>query len=205
MAGGHRHPPASIPNGDDVRRRGQAYVPADERPPVGAPTYCPDCGTRLVERRVEGRDRRYCSFCDRPVYRNPKPCAGVVVVRGEEVLLIRRTAPPNAGTWSLPAGYLEHDEPPATGAVRELREETGLRVEAGAVDLLGTRLVDRGDGTHVVVLVYATERGRTGGDPVAGDDAGAVRFWSPASLAAAEARPEPGYLPLFERAVERYR
>jgi ADP-ribose pyrophosphatase YjhB (NUDIX family) len=42
------------------------------------------------------------------------------------LLLLRQ--PPGRG-WSLPGGLLNHGERPADGARRELREETGLRVE----------------------------------------------------------------------------
>ncbi|HKT00195.1 MAG TPA: NUDIX hydrolase [Rugosimonospora sp.] len=43
------------------------------------------------------------------------------------LLLLRQ--PPDRG-WSLPAGLLKRNEHPAVGAVRELFEETGVRVAA---------------------------------------------------------------------------
>lgn len=43
------------------------------------------------------------------------------------LLLLRQ--PPGRG-WSLPAGLLKRNEHPAVGAVRELREETGVRLSA---------------------------------------------------------------------------
>jgi 8-oxo-dGTP pyrophosphatase MutT (NUDIX family) len=55
----------------------------------------------------------------------------VVLVRDADaaepgrLLLLRQ--PPDRG-WSLPAGLLKRREHPATGAVRELHEETGVRV-----------------------------------------------------------------------------
>lgn len=42
------------------------------------------------------------------------------------VLLIERKHKPFAGCWALPGGFLEMDEPAAKGALRELREETGV-------------------------------------------------------------------------------
>lgn len=165
------------------------------------PTYCPDCGSALSERTVEGRERAFCEDCEQPVYRNPKPCAGPLVVDGDRVLLVKRTEPPAVGAWSVPAGYLEVDEPPAEAAARELEEETGVRVAADALALLDTNLVSHADGSHVLVLVYRVPRSATAGDPVAGSDAAAARFWSLSELRASDEQLEPGYEGLLERAL----
>src|SRR3954453_11975567 len=45
------------------------------------------------------------------------------------ILLLRQ--PPGPG-WSIPGGLLERGEQPAAGAVRELYEETGIRVDRAA-------------------------------------------------------------------------
>ncbi len=60
---------------------------------------------------------------------SPAPAAGVVCVRGGEVLLIRRGTAPRLGEWSLPGGRIEFGERAADTALRELREETGLAAE----------------------------------------------------------------------------
>jgi demethylmenaquinone methyltransferase/2-methoxy-6-polyprenyl-1,4-benzoquinol methylase len=44
------------------------------------------------------------------------------------VLLIQRNQEPNRGSWTIPSGYVEKDEPPDAAVVREVYEETGLRV-----------------------------------------------------------------------------
>ncbi len=53
---------------------------------------------------------------------------GVVVVRPDAVLLVRRAKPPAVGAWSLPGGGQELGETVEACARRELLEETGLRV-----------------------------------------------------------------------------
>jgi ADP-ribose pyrophosphatase YjhB (NUDIX family) len=167
------------------------------------PNYCPDCGTALEGRRIEGRERRYCDGCERPVYRNPKPCSGVLVVDGRDrTLLVKRTDPPAAGSWSVPAGYLEADEPAPAAAIRELGEETGLTTTAGELTLLETTLVRHPDGRHVLVVIYVVSASETSGVVTAGSDAAAARFWDLSKLRSGAAAIEPGYDPILERAIE---
>lgn len=73
-------------------------------------------------------------------YEYPRPAFSVDTVvlthdREPRVLLIRRRHEPFAGSWALPGGFVEENEPPAVAAQRELREETG--VDAPDLALLG--------------------------------------------------------------------
>ena len=103
----------------------------------------------------------------------PVPAVGVVCIRGDEVLLIRRGKPPRMGEWSLPGGRIEPGERAVDAALRELREETGVEAR-----ILG--LIDVVDGIfpeadrHYVLIDYVAEW--TGGEPVAGDDAADAAF-----------------------------
>jgi 8-oxo-dGTP diphosphatase len=104
--------------------------------------------------------------------RRPVPAVGVVCLRGDSVLLVKRGRPPLEGAWSLPGGKMEWGESLADAALRELREETGIQAE-----LLG--LVDVVDGvfgadTHYVLIDYAARW--QSGEPRAGDDASAAAF-----------------------------
>lgn len=70
----------------------------------------------------------------------PRVGVGVVVWRGEEMLLVRRGKPPRAGQWSLPGGAQELGETVAETARREVLEETGVTIRVNdvitAVDLI---------------------------------------------------------------------
>jgi 8-oxo-dGTP diphosphatase len=62
--------------------------------------------------------------------------AGAVVHRGDKVLLLKRSNPPNQGRWALPGGLVELGETVQDAAVREINEETGLKVEIeGLIDV----------------------------------------------------------------------
>lgn len=53
---------------------------------------------------------------------------GIVFDSSGRLLLVRRGRPPGVGQWSIPGGKCQPEEPPADACVRELLEETGLRV-----------------------------------------------------------------------------
>ena len=57
--------------------------------------------------------------------------AGAVIVRGNQVVLVRRGRPPLAGEWSIPGGVVKLGETLRQAAEREALEETGLKIEAG--------------------------------------------------------------------------
>ncbi|MCS7239495.1 MAG: NUDIX hydrolase [Thermoguttaceae bacterium] len=67
-------------------------------------------------------------------YEYPRPAVTVdclvLTFDGEQlwVLLIQRHHEPFAGSWALPGGFIDIDEPLETAAQRELREETGLQI-----------------------------------------------------------------------------
>ena len=97
------------------------------------------------------------------------PCVGAVVHddRGR-LLLVRRGNPPSRGLWSVPGGRVEPGETEEDAVVREVAEETGLEVTAGA--LIG-RVRIPGDGVVFTVADFACSPTRPGQVPVAGDDA----------------------------------
>ena len=106
------------------------------------------------------------------------PAVGVVCLRGQEVLLVRRGNPPKRGEWSIPGGRIEPGETARQAALRELHEETGVAAElVGLVDVVDAIFHNRaGDlvTRHYVLIDFVAHW--TGGEPVAGDDADEARF-----------------------------
>ena len=109
----------------------------------------------------------------------PRPTAGVVCLRGREVLLIKRGNPPRQGQWSLPGGRIEWGETSETAALRELVEETGVAAELlGLIDVVDGIMTSRETGEvtrHYIMVDYAARW--LLGEPVAGDDAIEARFF----------------------------
>ncbi len=150
-------------------------------PPSRRPArYCPYCATRLVLADDHGTARPTCPACGHIAYRNPAPAVGVIIERRGQIVLVRRKFEPMAGGWGLPAGFMEYGESPEHTAVRETREETGLRIELAG--LFGAYRAGSDTGSPVLLVVY---RGRVvGGRLRAGDDASEAGWFAPA------ARPE---------------
>lgn len=113
---------------------------------------------------------------DEPAVPRPVAAVGVVCLRGDEVLLIRRGTPPRLGEWSLPGGRIEWGERAVDAALRELAEETGVEAElVGLLDVVDG--VFPGDpGRHYVLIDYAARW--ISGEPSAGDDAADAAFKS---------------------------
>ena len=47
-----------------------------------------------------------------------------------QLLLVKRKNDPDKGHWAFPGGFIEDDEELEAGAIRELQEETGLKLSA---------------------------------------------------------------------------
>jgi len=102
---------------------------------------------------------------------------GVIVWKGEELLLIRRGRAPRLGQWSLPGGAQGVGETVFETAAREVLEETGLTVEpvevVTVVDAINRDEEGRVQYHYTLVEVAAEWRA---GEAVAGDDALEVRW-----------------------------
>jgi 8-oxo-dGTP diphosphatase len=108
-------------------------------------------------------------------------CVGAVVHDAAgRLLLIQRGQEPSRGLWSLPGGRVEAGETTEQAVEREVLEETGLHVRAGA--LVG-RVSIPGDGVVYDVLDLSCTLTDPEARPLAGDDAADVVFADAVTLA----------------------
>lgn len=77
-----------------------------------------------------------------------------LVVQSGHILLVERKAFPGKGLWALPGGFLRQEETLLEGAIRELREETKLKVPAPV-------LVGSNKASRVFDDPFRSVRGRT--------------------------------------------
>ena len=91
-------------------------------------------------------------------YKYPRPAvtADCIVITKEaelKVLLIQRGSEPFKGCWAFPGGFMNMDETTEKCAIRELEEETGLRVPK--VHQIGVySKVDRDPRGRTVTVAY---------------------------------------------------
>jgi ADP-ribose pyrophosphatase YjhB (NUDIX family) len=129
-------------------------LPAGGGPPAWLAAtlrHCASCGLPLTLGPIPGEERHRLS-CENGhiTYVNPRLVTTTIpVTESGDVVLIRRGFEPGRGLWAQPGGFLEVDETPTEGAIRETLEETGLVVAPGEIIGLYARLE-----AAVVVLVY---------------------------------------------------
>ncbi|MEW1909302.1 NUDIX hydrolase [Kitasatospora sp. NPDC085895] len=111
------------------------------------------------------RDARGCRHW------GPHGAAGLLLLRGEDLLLQRRSWRVHHGrTWSIPGGALEAGESPWDGARREFAEELG---SLPALRRLHTFVDDHGGWAYHTVVAEALEPFR----PRRGDGEAAAHRW----------------------------
>ena len=115
----------------------------------------------------------------------PFLAVSAAIVRDGKFLLVRRARPPASGLYSLPGGVVEAGETLKEALVREIAEETGMRIEplalAGFRETIardGDRRVER----HFVILCFAARW--LAGEPVLNGELDDARWIDPSELGA---------------------
>lgn len=89
--------------------------------------YCPMCGSKhFVEHNAKSKK---CDNCGFTYYQNPSAATAAFIVNSKgELMVERRGREPAKGTLDLPGGFIDNDETAEEGMIREIQEETGLKV-----------------------------------------------------------------------------
>ncbi len=140
--------------------------------------YCLKCGAPLQVQILEKRPREVCPACGWVYYLHLKLGAGVMLEQDGRLLLVRRDTNPWRGSWNLPAGYVEADEPPELAAEREALEETGLSVTT--TRLLGAYFFDDDPRGNGLLLLYSACI--LGGSLQGSSEGRELRFFSPREI-----------------------
>ncbi len=139
-------------------------------------SYCTQCGTAVEERLAFGKMRAVCPNCETVHFEDPKVAVGVVVDDGNgRIVLGKRNHEPKMGCWSFPSGFVDVGEILEDAAVREVEEETGLKVRIDR--LLG---VYSTQGERTIFIAYAGSI--VGGVMEAGDECFEVAAFPPDAL-----------------------
>ena len=96
--------------------------------PLALFKYCPKCGSAHFE--IHNEKSKTCADCGFTYYFNPSAATVAFILNQKrELLVCRRGKEPAKGTLDLPGGFLDMYETGEEGVMREVAEETGLKVE----------------------------------------------------------------------------
>ncbi len=116
-------------------------------------------------KRIKLKRGEKCPYCGMRDVRHV--AADAIAVKGEKIVLIKRSKDPDKGKWALPGGMLDWDESVEEAVVREFEEETGLKGKLG--QFVGIYSNPKRDVYQRVAIAYEVRI--VGGRLQAGDDA----------------------------------
>ncbi len=120
----------------------------------------------------------------------PRVAVGALVVHQGRVLLVKRGKPPSKWLWAIPGGSVRLGESLQEAAKREIYEETGVVIRAGAPIFTFDIVKKDSDGTvkfHYVIVDLSADY--ISGTPQPGDDAMEAAWVPPEALASLKMAP----------------
>ena len=108
-------------------------------------------------------------------YKSPSLAVDGVIIKDNQILLIKRKNDPYKDSWAMPGGFVEYGERTEDAVLREVKEETGL--EAKISQLVGVYSDPKRDPRkHVVSITYLLKD--VSGTEKGGDDAKEAKWWN---------------------------
>jgi ADP-ribose pyrophosphatase YjhB (NUDIX family) len=90
--------------------------------------FCPKCGEQTPAGQ-RGGHRFECAGCDYVLYFNQGSAVAAILCDPDgRVLFLRRQRDPGRGKLGLPGGFIDHGESAEEALVREIFEETSLKI-----------------------------------------------------------------------------
>ncbi len=106
----------------------------------------------------------------------PLIAVGAVIFKQNKVLLVKRKNPPAQGMWAIPGGKVRWGETLKQALRREIKEELNIDIEPGRlIKVIEFVPEQENDRFHYIILDFLAAI--TGGEPKAGDDALAVKWF----------------------------
>jgi 8-oxo-dGTP diphosphatase len=118
------------------------------------------------------------AYPDRPIV-----AVSAAIIRDGRVLVAQRARLPAQGVWTLPGGVVESGETLTQALIREIDEETQLKVEPVALAGHREMLVRDANGRaerHFIILCFATRW--ISGEPVLNEELADARWLKPTEL-----------------------
>jgi len=110
----------------------------------------------------------------RMIYKNPVLTVDGVIIKNHSIVLVKRSKPPFEGQYALPGGFVEYGETVELALIREIVEETGLKVKIK--NLIGVYSdPNRDPRGHIISLAFRAQI--IGGELSSGSDASEVRLF----------------------------
>ena len=106
---------------------------------------------------------------------------GILLIRDNQLLLVKRKFDPDAEYWSIPGGHLELGERTEAAAEREGFEETGFKVKVAKLAGIIDKIMYDDKGMliyHYVLINYFVDQidGKLDQPPIPDTDASDARF-----------------------------
>jgi len=114
-----------------------------------------------------------------------KRVAKVAIIRNGNLLMGRRR---DSGKWTEPGGHLEAGESPLQGAIREVKEETGVELDSSDITSLRSEFIKKPDGERLHAFTFRADISRKTPTTMKEDPDGEVHRWYWINLSGAKGK-----------------